>query len=190
MPSASNIIAGPAELFNAPFGSTEPLDTAVATALSAPWTSLGGTDDGVTLKVQHEWFTARMDQVIDIPGRRKTGREITVATNLVEGTLENLALALAESAAIATGGTGATAWKSLEMTGDDSAAEPPYTAIILRGRAPAGKRRLFIIRKVLQTEDVETAYKKDDQWMIPVTFSAHWVTSSIRPFKVVDEAST
>jgi hypothetical protein len=190
MPSATNIIAGSAELYFAPFGATEPLDTAVASALSAPYVNLGGTDDGVTLNVSHDWFKLRMDQVIDAAGARKTGRTITVATNLVEGTLENLALAMAQAASsIASGGTGGTAWRSLEAGGDDSGAEPDYQSIILRGRAPAGKRRLFICRKVLQTEDVESAYKKDDQWLIPVTFECFWVTTSIRPFKVVDEAT-
>jgi hypothetical protein len=189
MPSATNIIAGPAELYSAVFGSTEPLDTAVSAALTAPWGSLGGTDDGVTLNVSHEWQNLRMDQIIDSAGKRKTGRTITVATNLVEGTLENLALALAETSAIQTGGTGGTAWRALEVSGDDSGAEPTYTALILRGRAPLGKRRLFVCRKVLQTEDVESAYKKDDQWLIPVTFECHWVSASIRPFRIVDEGT-
>lgn len=190
MPSATNIIAGAADLFTGPFGTTEPVDTTVGTtAPAAPWVNLGGTDDGVTLNVAHEWFEKRMDQVIDVPGRVKTSRAITIATNLVEGTLDNLRLALSEASAVTTGGTGPTAWQALELTGDDSGVEPPYTALILRGRAPNGKRRLFIARKVLQTEDVESAYKKDDQWLIPVTFSAHWVSSSIRPFRIVEDAS-
>lgn len=191
MPSATNIIAGAAELFRAPFGTAEPLDTAVASPLDPEdWPSLGGTDDGVTTNVSHEWFNLRMDQVIDAPGARKTGRTITVATNLVEGTLENIALAIAQDAAtITSGGTGPTAFRALEVQGDDSGAEPDYSAIILRGRAPSGKRRLFLMRKVLQTEDVESAYKKDDQWLIPVTFTCFWVSASVRPFKIVDEAS-
>jgi hypothetical protein len=190
MPSASNIIAGAAELFQAPFGSTEPVDTTASAAITTPFVSLGGTDDGVTLNVSHDWFEKRMDQVIDSPGRVKTSRAITIATNLVEGTLDNLMVALSESAAIATGGTGGTAWRSLELTGDDSGAEPNYIAIALRGRAPSGKKRTFFIRKALQVEDVESAYKKDDQWLIPVTFAAHWVSTSIRPFKILDDAST
>jgi hypothetical protein len=190
MPSATNIIAGPADLYRGDFGATEPLDTAVGTAPSTPpWTNLGGTDDGVTLNVAHEWQNLRMDQIIDSAGKRKTGRTITVATNLVEGTLENLALALNESATILAGGTGPTAWRAIEATGDDSGAEPTYSAIILRGRAPGGKRRLFVIRRALSVEDVESAYKKDDQWLIPVTFEAHWVSASIRPFRVVEDAS-
>jgi hypothetical protein len=189
MPSATNIIAGAAELWRGDFGATEPLDTAVAAAITVPFISLGGTDDGITLNVAHEWQNLRMDQVIDSPGKRKTGRVITVATNLVEGTLDNLKIALAEASAVTSGGTGATAFKALELTGDDSGAEPTYSSILMRGRAPAGKMRTFIIRRALPVEDVESAYKKDDQWLIPITFEGHWVSSSVRPFKIVEDAS-
>ena len=188
--SATNIIAGAATLWAGALGALEPLDTDVNAPFDDEvWRDCGGTDDGVTTTVSHEWFQARMDQVIDVPESRKTARTITVATNLVEGTLENLKLALAESSEIVSGGTGPTAFQSLELTGDDSGDVPDYAAIILRGRAPAGKRRLFIARKVLQTEDVESAYKKDDQWLIPVTFTAHWVSPSVRPFRIVEDAS-
>ncbi len=190
MPSATNIIAGPAELFRADFGATEPLDTAVATAIAAPFESLGGTDDGVTLNASHEWFNKRMDQIIDAPGAVKTGRTITVATNLVEGTLENYLLALAQSAdTIETGGTGATAFRAVDLESGASGGDPEYSAIILRGRAPGGKPRSFICRKVLQTEDVESAYKKDDQWLIPVTFTLYWVSESVAPMRIVDGAA-
>lgn len=190
MPSATNIIAGAAELYRADFGATEPADTAVTDVPAAPFANLGGTDDGVTLNVSHEWMNLRMDQIIDSAGKRKTGRTITVATNLVEGTLENLLLSLSQNEdTITSGGTGATAYRSFDVAGDDSGEEPHYSAIILRGRAPAGKRRLFILRKALQVEDVEAAYKKDDQWLIPVTFECHWVTTSIRPFRVVESAA-
>jgi hypothetical protein len=189
--SASNIIAGAATLWRGDLGAPEPLDTAVTALPASPdWRDLGGTDDGVTCTVAHEWFEARMDQTIDVTERRKTSRTITVATNLVEGTLENLLLAIAQSAdTIVSAGTGATATRSFEAEGDDSGVPPDYSAIILRGRAPAGKVRLFVVRKVLQTEDVESAYKKDDQWLIPVTFSAHWVSPSVRPFRIIEDAS-
>lgn len=187
--SASNIIAGSATLWRADFGAAEPLDSAIADPIAEPFVDLGGTDDGVTLNVSHEWFQVRMDQIIDTAESRKTSRAITVATNLVEGTLENLLLALSQdSDTITTAGAGAAATRAFELEGDDSGDIPPYSALILRGRAPGGFRRLFIIRKALATEDVESAYKKDDQWMIPVTFSAHWVSPSIRPMRVVDQA--
>lgn len=191
-PTATNIIAGPASVWGALFGATEPLDTATATAPSAPWVDLGGTDDGVTLNAETEWFSKRMDQVTMTPGRVPTSLEISVATNLTEGTLENLALAfnLAESE-IESGGTGGTAWRALDLGNLDPGAEPIYSALIMRGRGVGngGKMRNFILRKVLSIESIESAYKKDDQWLLPVTFACHWVSPSIAPIRVVDDAS-
>lgn len=191
-PSSTNIIAGPATLYVATFGAAEPLDTETSGAPAAPWTDAGGTDDGVTLNAETEWFAKRMDQVTMTPGRVPTSLEISVATNLVEGTLENLASALnIPASAIETGGTGATAWRALDVGEVLPGDEPSYRAIIMRGRGVGngGKMRNFICRKVLSIESVESAYKKDDQWLIPVTFGLHWVSSSIAPMRIVDDAS-
>ena len=189
--SATNLIAGAATIHKGDFGAVEPLDTAVADDLDDEvWTDFGGTDDGVTLTVSREFFKLRMDQTVDAPGRRMTERDITVSTNLVEGTLANLATALAQAdSTVTSGGTGATAYSAMNVEGDDSGAEPPYFALILRGRAPNGKKRNVIVRKALSIEEVETAYKKDDQTLIPVTFAAHWVSASVRPVRVVDSTA-
>lgn len=191
-PTATNIIAGPASLWRAAFGATEPLDTATSTDPGAPFAHLGGTDDGVTLNAETEWFSKRMDQTLMTPGRVPTSLEINVATNLTEGTLENLALAFnIDTSAIESGGTGGTAWKALELGNLDPGAEPNYSALIMRGRGVGngGKMRNFILRKVLSIESIESAYKKDDQWLIPVTFACHWISASIAPVRVVDDAS-
>jgi hypothetical protein len=189
--TATNLIAGAAELHVGEFGAVEPIDTAVAAALDDEvWRDLGGTNDGVTLTVSREYLKLAVDQTVDAPGRRMTERDVTVATNLAEGTLENLALAMAQAeSSVTVGGTGPTAYAAMDLLGDDSGAEPDYVAVILRGRAPAGKRRNVIIRKALSTEEVESAYTKDGQTFIPVTFAAHWVSPSIRPMRIVDERS-
>ncbi len=189
--TATNLIAGAATLHVGDFGAAEPLDTAVATDLDDEvWRDLGGTNDGVTLTVSREYMKLAVDQTVDAPGRRMTERDVTVATNLAEGTLENLALAMAQAeSSVTTGGTGATAYAAMELLGDDSGAEPDYVAVCLRGRAPKGKKRSVFVRKALSTEEVESAYTKDGQTFIPVTFAAHWVSPSVRPVKVVDERS-
>lgn len=187
--SATNLIAGPATLYTGAFGATEPLDTAVSSAPDVAWTDAGGTDDGVTLTVSREYFKMRMDQVVDAPGRRMTERDITIATNFAEGTLENFSRALGQVEAVETGGTGATAWKAIEAEQDDAGVEPTYIALILDGRAPGGKRRRVIGRKMLSVEEVEVAYKKDEQTFIPVTFAAHWVSAAIRPIRVIDSTA-
>lgn len=183
--TATNLIAGPATLYTGDFGETEPADTAVASGPGVDYADAGGTQDGVKLIVEQEYMELEVDQIVDIAGRRLTKRDVKVATNLAEPTLENLKFAL-NGGTITTGGTGGTAYKAYDPAMDTSATQPTYISILLDGYAPNGKVRRVIVRKVLSVEKVESSYKKDDQTLFPVTFSAHWVSASIKPFHIVD----
>jgi hypothetical protein len=188
--SATNLLVGPGNLHLGDFGALEPVDTAVADALiGGTWPDLGGTDGGVTVTAAREYVRLRMDQTVESPGRRLTSLDVTLATNLAEPTLENWATALSDAAsAVTTGGAGATGYAAMDIGGPaEPGEEPTYHACIFRGRAPQGRRRLVIARKVLSIEEVESEYKKDDQTFIPVTFGAHWVSTSIKSVHVVDE---
>ena len=189
-PVATNLIAGPATLWRADFGATEAADTAVATEPTDPFVDLGGTNDGVSYVVDREFHALTIDQVTMAVGRRKTKNDVSISTNLAEPTLENWALALNQAASsVTSGGTGATAYKALELETGDAGDEPEYSCVLLRGRAPNGKKRNVIIRKALSIESVESAYKKDEQTLIPVTFTAHWISASIKPVKWVDSTA-
>lgn len=186
--TATNLIQGPGTLYTGAFGATEPADSAVNAAPSAStWTDLGATKDGVTITADLEYAELEVDQIVDVPERRIVKRDLQVATNLAEGTLENLATVL-------NGGTvtASAAYKTFDPADDTSATQPSYKALIMDGYAPrtaasAVMRRRVVVRKVLSVESVEVPYKKDDQTLFPVTFSAHWVSSSIKPFRVVDQ---
>lgn len=180
-PQVTNLIQGPGTLYTAAFGATEPADTDVASAPAAPWTDVGATSDGVTLNLAQEFSELAIDQVVDIPGHRLIKRGMTMATNMAEPTLENLTIAM-------NGGTVTTGagFKSLEPTSDTSSTQPTYRALLFDGFAPGGFQRKVIGRKMLNTSNVEFAYKKDSMTVYAVTFTAHYVTSSVRPFKIID----
>jgi hypothetical protein len=185
--TTTNLIAGPADLYIATFGAAEPLDTDIANAPGVAWTDLGGTQDGVTLAINQEFFELEVDQIVDVPGRRLVKRDLQITTNLAEATLTALQAAL-------NGGTvtPATGSKAYEPTNDNSATQPTYRAVLVDGWAPqttagASARRRIIVRKVLSIENVETAYKKDEQSLFPVTFAAHYVSSAVKPFRVIDQ---
>jgi hypothetical protein len=183
--SASNLLVGAGSLWGADFGATEPTDAEVAAPLAAPWADFGATDGGVTVTVARDYFKLRMDQTVESPGRRLTELDVTLSTNLAEPTLENWAAALSDAASDITTGAG---FASMDIGGpDEPGAEPDYKATIFRGRAPAGKRRLVIVRKALSFEEVESEYKRDDQTFIPITFGAHYVSQSVKSVHVVDE---
>lgn len=174
--TVANLVQGPATIYSGAFGATEPIDATVAPA--AAWTDLGATKDGVNISIEQEYAELEVDQLADIPGQRLIKRTITIETNLAENTLANLKLAL-------NGGT-TTATTYAPGTGVLSGAEPTYSALLIDGVGPSGKNRRIVIRKVLSTDSVELSYSKNDQAVYSVTFTAHWVSGAIEPFKITD----
>lgn len=188
--TATNLIAGPGDLYIGAFGAAEPAGSTIATTPSAStWTDAGGTQDGLELTIDLEYFELEVDQIVDIPGRRLTKRDFQLATNLAEPTLANLVVAL-------NGGTvtASASYSEYEPASDTAATQPTYRAVLFDGWAPqtaagVSNRRRVIARKVLSIESVETSYKKDDQTLFPVTFGAHYVSSAIKPFKIIDQTA-
>ena len=189
--TVTNLVQGPATLYIGSFGATEPANAAVnSTPQTSAWTDLGGTTDGAELSIDQEYKELEVDQVVDIPGRRLVKRDMSVKTNLAEPTLANLTYALNDGT-VAASGTGFAGYYEPSFT--DSATQPTYRALIVHGWAPGSvsstqKRRMVILRKVLSSDNVEFAYKKEDQTVFSVKWSVHYVTSAIAPFKILDEA--
>ena len=183
--TAANLVAGPGTLYSGTFGATEPAASAVGSVpASGTWGDLGGTLDGSTLKIAQEYFELEVDQVVDVVGRRLQKREISIETQLAEPTLLNLSYAL-------NGGTitASTGWSSYDPDDASSITQPTYRAFILDGYAPsasAAKTRRTVLRRGLITSEMELAYKKDEQTVIPVEIFAHYVDSSTKPFRIVD----
>lgn len=183
----TNLIMGPATIYSGAFGATEPADSAVASGApaSAAWTDMGGTLGGVKLAVNQTYTVLQVDQVVDVAGRRLTARDIQVVTALAEPTLQNFAVAL-------NGGTVATAGAPVLVTydpaGASSATQPAYTAILFDGWGPNGKVRRCIVRKVLSMANTELNYTKDAQAQFAVSFGAHYVSSVIPLFHIVDSS--
>src|SRR5436190_2185016 len=128
--TVGNLVQGPATVYIGAFQAAEPA-SASATPASAVWTDLGGTTDGATVSINQTYKELEVDQVIDIPGRRLTQRDMTVKTNLAEPTLQNLAYALNDGT-YATGATDSTYTPAFT----DSATQPTYRALLLWGWAP------------------------------------------------------
>lgn len=189
--TALNLLAGPGVLYSGAFGATEPADSAVNTTPSASaWTDVGGTQDGVTINVTQEYFELDVDQIVDVPGRRLSKRDVRVVTNLAEPTLTNLALVLNEAS---TTITASAAFSSFDPSNSNAATQPTYKALLFDGWAPGasagGWNRRVVVRKVLSIEGTEPEYKKDGQTVFKATFAAHYVSSSVRPFRVIDQTA-
>lgn len=183
--TASNILQGAGTLWTAPFGEAEPADTAVASDPTGNWRDVGATDGGLEFVRSPDYSVLTVDQVSNPVGRRLVGEEIRFVTALAEATLENLDVVISGL----TTNTGA-GFESREPAADLAAtADPTYYAFLFDGFAPGApqKRRRIIMRRGLVVAETRMAYTKDGKTMIPAEITAHYVSTSIREYKIIDE---
>jgi hypothetical protein len=173
--TTSNLLMGPAKLYFGAVGSTEPPSN--ATVLGAPWTDIGGTTDGLTLTINQTYTPMMVDQVAMPVGSRKTEQGVQVATNLAEATLANLRMVLNQATAVAT---------FTELDADISNADPLYQAVCIEGQKPGGGTRRVFVRRTLSTESIEMPFTKDGMTVVPVTFTAYYVSSTVKAIRIDD----
>lgn len=184
-----NLIQGPADVYTGAFGATEPADTTVNTAPPASsWTGVGATMGGVNITINQTLAVLDVDQLVDVPARRLTARDLQIKTTMAEATLANLNLAMNDTTQASGAG-----YANLEPQFTNSAITPTYRALLLDGQAPGSStdsfNRRVIARKVLAIDNISIDYAKATQGGIPVTWGAHYVTSAIAPFHIVDQTS-
>jgi hypothetical protein len=181
--TAGNLVQGPATIYVGDFGAVEPADSAVASAPSdAVWTDAGGTTDGLKITIDQKYSALDVDQLVEVVESRLTAREVTIETKLAEATLDNLKLLM--NGGSSSSGSG---YESLEFAEGSSATQPDYSALIIDGWGPNGKRRRVIIRKVLQIDAVALEYKKDGQTVYTLKMRSHYVSSAVKSIHIVDE---
>lgn len=181
-------VGGPITAYIGDFGETEPaVDAAgIGGAPAVDWTDLGGTNGGATLNIGQDYFIGYIDQMDDAAVAARTRRLTTITTNLAEATLENMAIVL--NGGTVTSGTGV---KDYQPTDGAGGQQPTYRALIVDGFAPGhtSLRRRVVCRKVLSTNEVGAAFSKDGITLFPVTWTLFAVSSSIKPFQVVDDTA-
>jgi hypothetical protein len=193
--NASNLVLGPARLYTAPFGSTEPLDTSVTpngtiTPPSSPWVDIGGTEGGVMFEAETTYTALDVDQIIMNVGARLTAMKMSIATKMAEVTLNNLNYVLNQ---ITQQGAG-TGYQTLDITVTSAASQPIYTGWIIDGWAPyltSGfpALRRVIMRKVLSQVKVSLTYDKKGQASYGTTLQAYYVSGSIPPVHIIDQTA-
>lgn len=193
--NSANLVLGPARLYVAPFGSTEPLDSAVTpngttTPPSSPWVDVGGTDGGVSFDAELGYTDLNVDQVIMPVGSRLTDMKMSIVTKLAEMTLSNLNAALNSICATSSG----SGYSTLDIQVGTSSTQPAYAAMIIDGWAPflnTGQPALrrIIVRKILSQAKVSMMFDKKTQQSYDVTLNAYFVSNSINPVHIVEQTA-
>lgn len=180
--NVSNLIAGPADLYEFEVGLDEPT-TPVGFTAPVGWRNLGGTNDGVNVTVGQTFEAVTSDQTVDTIASLPTERNVTIETNLLERTMDNLKASLNGGTIVTGGGV-----DTFEPITDIVANAPEYRGIGLYGKSAInGKAGLLIVRRCLVTDDVSFSYKKDAAQMLAVTWTAHYVSATIGPWIFLQE---
>ena len=185
---------GPATVYWAPFGSTEPAYAAIASPPSSSvWTDVGGTADGtsVLLEVEHTLTDIHVEQLIDPVGARVSKRVIQVTVSIEEATLANLNLAMNQLSTISPG----SGYTVFDPPTAITSLQPTYMAILIDGWAPTTGttetecRRRMIIRKCLSSSKVDLEYEKTKPVLYNTTWTGYYISSGVPPFEIVDATS-
>ena len=125
---------GPATVYWAPFGTTEPPYSQTANVPPDTWTDVGATADGssVLLEIEHTLTDISAEQLVDPIGSRLSKRVIQVTAALEEATLQNLQLAMNQMLTLSSG-PGYTVADPITTLGST---QPIYTALMIDGFAP------------------------------------------------------
>jgi len=168
MDSAYEILTGVGKLYVAPADEAKPDLTAEP---SGDWVFLGETSDGVTVTKSQDVAEHETDQRTGPVKATRTKEGVTIATKLVEATLENLAVAIGGAKVNDTPpstGTIGTRTMGLYLGG-----EVAEFAILFRGDSPYGPYpgQYYVPRGYFGGE-VGQEFKKDGKVLIPVEFHA------------------
>ncbi len=189
-----NVVMGPATVYWAPFGATEPAYSAIQSPPSSSvWTDVGATADGTSalLEVEHTFTNISAEQLIDPIGARLSKRVIQVTVSLLEASLQNLNLAMNQLTTISPG----SGYSVLDPLTSITSLQPQYMAILIDGWAPTTGttevecRRRMVIRKCLSSSKVDLEYEKTKASTFNTTWTAFFVSSGIAPFEITDQQS-
>lgn len=180
-----NIVQGPASLYVAPFGTTEPADSTATVAGGPPggsWIDAGGTETAVMLEEDAKYAALRVTQIPMDLGARLTDYVVTVTTQMAEITVANLTNALNQLTTVTVN----SGYTTIDRPVGSSAVQPSYAALIIDGWGPtlaSGQpaRWRHIVRKVLSQPKIQRNYEPGKPVVYDVTFNAYWVSASITP---------
>jgi hypothetical protein len=159
------IVAGPARVYLAATGTAFP---AVNAAPSGSWTDMGMTEGGVTVRHTQNIEVITTDQyTAGVKGiRTEEGLEVEFA--LAELTLERYKWVMNNTSV--TSAAGPPAIKEIALY---RGVEVSRHAILVRGPSPYGNfSQQYQVPVVIQTDEPEVSFVKDDKSVLSCTFTA------------------
>jgi hypothetical protein len=138
--------------------------------------NVGYTNNGLQVTYNPSYGSVTVDQLLDSAKLFKETMEVMIATEMAEGTLENvLAVFGQRSDTLVPAGTGATSTKTLGLAGGALGEAPTERQLIAVGQAPTtsaapGTERVYYARRVLSVQQSQFSLARNAASTFPVTF--------------------
>jgi len=145
------------------------------TAGTFGYRNVGYTNNGLQVTYNPSYGSVTVDQLLDTAKLFKESMEVMIATEMAEGTLENvLAVFGQRSTTLTAAGTGVTATDKLGLAGGALGEAPTERQLIAVGQAPTSEatatERVYYARRVLSVQQSQFSLARNAASTFPVTF--------------------
>ena len=141
----------------------------------AKYRNVGYTNNGLQITYNPTYGSVTVDQLLDTAKLFKESMEVMIATEMAEGTLENVLAVFGQSASTLTSsGEDETAIDKLGLAGGALGEAPTERQLIAVGQAPTseatGTERVYYARRVLSVQQSQFSLARNAASTFPVTF--------------------
>jgi PPE-repeat protein len=171
--SGSNTVGVPA--FATGVSYTTSLNNVNQTAGLFGYRNVGFTNNGLQITYNPTYDSVTVDQLLDTAKLFKSAMEVMIATEMSEGTLENIATVFGQPASTLTStGTGTSKKDELGLEAGALGAAPTERQLIAVGLAPTASstssERVYYARRVLSVQQSQFSLARTTPTTFPVTF--------------------
>lgn len=138
--------------------------------------NVGFTNNGLQITYNPTYDSVTVDQLLDTAKLFKSAMEVMIATEMSEGTLENIVTVFGQSSSTlsAVTGTSTTTKQELGLAAGSLGAAPTERQLIAVGQAPTAgstsSERVYYARRVLSVQQSQHSLARTTATTFPVTF--------------------
>jgi hypothetical protein len=154
---------------------TDSLNAVDQTAGKFGYRNVGFTNNGLQITYNPTYDSVTVDQLLDTAKLFKSAMEVMIATEMSEGTLENIVAVFGQNASSLTS-TGSTTTKQdiLGLEAGSLGAAPTERQLVAVGQAPTSSstssERVYYARRVLSVQQSQFSLARTTPTTFPVTF--------------------
>ena len=145
-----------------------------AAGASAKWRNVGFTNNGLQITYNPSYGSVTVDQLLDSAKLFKESMEVMIATELAEGTLENVLAVFGQSGTPTVAGTTDSKTSTIGMEAGALGIAPTERQLVAVGQAPTESatkaERVYYARRVLSVQQSQFSLARNAASTFPVTF--------------------